>query len=319
MIATARGQIEPHELGVVLPHEHVLINLMRERRSDGLLSDEALMTEELAVFRAQGGGTVVDLSSNDLTTGSTAGAQRASGATRDSRNVEAIQRISELTGLHVVLGTGHYRDPYLDTTYIDSHSVDQIADDLVRDLVEGFPGTTARAGVIGEIGSDAWYISAREERSFRAAARASRRTGAGLYTHAARWPVGGAQLDLLAEEDVPAERIAVGHVDTVNVPGYALELAARGVYLGIDTMYESTDRAIEWRVDLVMSLVRAGHADQILLSHDVCVGSQLAVSGGPGFGHVLGTFRDRLEVAGLPGETFDHITVANPARFLNIS
>ena len=40
--------------------------------------------------------------------------------------------------------------------------------------------------VIGEIGADHPYPSAREERSFRAAARAHRRTGATITTHAAR-------------------------------------------------------------------------------------------------------------------------------------
>lgn len=316
-VQTVRGQVAAADLGITLPHEHVFANIMRERRGDGLMNDEDLMARELDVFVGQGGKTVVDLSSGELTLGSTVGstAGRPTGS-RDVDNVAALVRISERTGLNIVLGAGHYRDPYLDEDYFDSNSVDAIADSIVIDLTEGIPGTAVRAGVIGEIGSDKWYISAREERSFRAAARASNRTNAGVYTHAARWPVGLAQLELLQEESVPPDRIVVGHVDTVPDPGYALALAARGAFIGIDTMYQDTPRAIEVRVSLVIELVGAGFADRILLSQDVCVTSQLRSSGGPGFGHVLGAFRRAVLAAGIEEEVFDGMVVGNAARFL---
>lgn len=316
-VSTVLGQVEVVDLGPVLPHEHLFINLMPERRSDGLIVDEQLVIDELATFSAQGGRTIVDLSSNDLTSGSTLQSAQTGGTTRDPANVQAAVRVSEMSGLHVVLGTGHYRDPYLNVEYIDSHTVDEIAEDLVRDLEIGFPGTNVQAGVIGEVGSDKWFISAREERSFRAAARASNRTNAGIYTHAARWPVGLAQLDLLEQEGAQPSRIAVGHVDTVASQDYATSLAARGTYLGIDTMYETTPRAVEQRLELVMSLVEAGYADRVLLSHDVCVMSQLTAGGGPGFGHVLGAFRSRLLETGLESELIELMTITNPARFLS--
>lgn len=316
-VETVLGQVQASELGITLPHEHLFINLMRERRGDGLINDEVLVAEEVSVFRGQGGRTIVDLSSHDLTVGSTLGSRGATATqSRTPENVESIVRLSGASGLHVVLGTGHYRDPFLDHTYFDTHSVDEIAAGIVRDLTEAIPGTDVRAGVIGEIGSDKWFISAREERSFRAAARASVRTNAGLYTHAARWPVGLVQLDLLAEESVAPDRVAVGHVDTVPEPGYALALARRGVYVGIDTMFDESPRAIAVRVDLVLRLVNAGFSNRVLLSQDVCVSSQLRAGGGPGFGLVHGTFKTAVLAAGLDEELFRSITTVNPARFL---
>ncbi|MDJ0378462.1 hypothetical protein [Cryobacterium sp. PH31-L1] len=316
-IQTVLGPIPVSDLGITLPHEHLFINLLRERRGDGLSHDENLLAAELAVFREQGGSTVVELSSHDLTVGASVTAASDRGrSTRPIENVEAIARLSKTTGLNIVLGTGHYRDPFLNQEFFDTHSVDEIADGMVVDLTEGFPGTHARAGVIGEIGSDKWFISAREERSFRAAARASRRTNAGLYTHAARWPVGLAQLDLLAEESMQPDRIAVGHVDTVPAVDYAIAIAKRGVFVGIDTMFEATEHAVRNRVELVLRLVDAGFADQVLLSQDVCVPSQLQANGGPGFGLVHGLFKSRALSAGLDEGLFSRMASDNPARFL---
>lgn len=72
-------------------------------------------------------------------------------------------------------------------------------------------------------------------------------------------------------------------------------------------------------MDAVIRLTQAGHIDRILLSHAVCLGSQLTAHGGTnsfGFGFILGNFRNQLLDAGLTSEQFDHIVIANPARYL---
>ena len=63
-VQTVLGPIEPAELGWVLPHEHTAIALWHvANRWDywELRRDEPVIVEELAAFRAAGGGTVVDL------------------------------------------------------------------------------------------------------------------------------------------------------------------------------------------------------------------------------------------------------------------
>ncbi|HEY6740207.1 MAG TPA: hypothetical protein VI076_15295, partial [Actinopolymorphaceae bacterium] len=174
-----RGPVAAKDLGVVLPHEHVFIDLLREYRGTGLLADETLAIEEVGRFRDAGGGTIVDCTSEGL-----------------GRRPEALRRVSEATGVAIIMGAGHYRRPYLDEARLDALSVDALADEIVRDLEVGIADTGIRAGIIGEIGCDR-VLSAIEERVFRAAARAHRRTGLTITTHAARWPVGEPQLELL--------------------------------------------------------------------------------------------------------------------------
>ncbi len=320
LVPTALGDIQLSELGRTLSHEHLFMNLMLERRGDGLVHDEELLAEELAVFAAQGGRTIFELTTAELNVGSTPAGppefDAGSGQTRNPRAVEGIQRISRKTGINVLLGTGRYRDPYLRASVIDSLGVEGVAEEMIRDLTAGFPGTTARAALIGEVGADKWYISEQEACVFRAAARAHRETGAVVYTHAARWEVAFEQIDLLRREGVDPAKIAVGHVDTVPSADFVTRVAGTGVFVGVDTINSANLREVRHRVQCVLELVSHGYLDRVLLAHDVCLASQLRSNGGNGFGFVLGGFRDALLDAGLSETEFDEIVVMNPARLL---
>jgi predicted metal-dependent phosphotriesterase family hydrolase len=298
-IMTVTGPVEPDELGVVLPHEHVFIDLVREYRGSGLLNDEELAREELAAIEAAGGRTLVDLTTDEI-----------------GRDPAALRRVSEATGISIVMGCGHYRDPYLDRNWFDRMAVDAIADEIVRDLTEGVGGTGIRAGIIGEIGADRQYISAAEERSFRAAARAHLRTGVTINTHAARWPVGLAQLSLLAEEGVDPRRVIIGHTDSVPVPGYQLDLVRRGCFVSLDSIGTGSAHGTHRAVEYVVDLVRAGFGSQILLSQDVCLHDHLRAAGGCGYAYVLTEFLPMLTAAGLDEELVRTFVTDNPIAAL---
>lgn len=325
-VNTARGPVAPASLGSTLMHEHLFVNLMAEYRATGLVNNQTVIVEEVDAFSAAGGGTIVDVTPVELTRGASTDPKgvvsgRPQGGfalpSRDAANVTSIREVSEATGINVVLGTGHYRDPYLADGWLDEHSVDEIAERLTADIEEGFSDTDVKAGIIGEIGADKWFVSAREERSFRAAARAQRRTGLALTTHAARWPVGIAQLDLLAEEGVDPRRVIIGHCDSVPLLDYHKEIARRGAFVQYDLIRNESESQTRQAVELVVEMTRAGFADHLLLSHDVCTTAQLASNGGSGFGFVPGAFADALEEhGGLDREQIDAILVDNPRRAL---
>ncbi len=292
---TVTGPVGHDELGFVLPHEHVFIDLVREYRGSGLLNDEHLACQELGALKAAGGGTLVDLTPDEI-----------------GRDPAALRRVSEATGISIVMGCGHYRDPYLDRGWFDRTPVDAIADEIVRDITEGVRGTGVRAGIIGEIGADRRYISAAEERSFRAAARAHLKTGLTISTHAARWPVGLAQLKLLAEEGVDPGRVIVGHTDSVPIPGYHLALVEQGCYISFDSIGTGSSYDTHRAVDYVLDLVRAGFGSHILLSHDVCLRDHLRATGGCGYAYLLTEFLPLLTAAGLDQEQVRAFVTDNP-------
>ncbi|MGJ9413674.1 phosphotriesterase [Aeromicrobium sp. CF4.19] len=298
MIQTVLGPTVADDLGFTLPHEHVFINLMPEYRGDGLLNDPDLMVHELEAFRRAGGASIVETTSSGL-----------------GRDPEALKAISERSGVSIVMGSGYYRDPYLPDDQIDRTSSDGLSELIVHDIEIGAEGTGVRAGIIGEVGCDKSYISAREERCLRAAARAQRRTGLAITTHAARWPVGHAQLDIFEEEGVDLRRVIVGHCDSVPDPAYHLALADRGAYVQFDMLgiytseYEQAKRA-----RFVLNLVEAGFHDRILLSHDVCLRSALTANGGVGYSHIATSFLPRLRAAGVSEDLIEEFTVHNVAR-----
>jgi predicted metal-dependent phosphotriesterase family hydrolase len=282
-----------------MPHEHTFIDLLREYRGDGLINDPELVRDELVRFRDAGGATIVDCTTRGL-------------------HPEPLlnRRVAAESGVNIVMGTGFYRRPYLDEDWFARSPVDDVARVLIEDIEQGIEGTDVRAGLIGEIGCDR-EITPSEEKSFRAAARAHHATGLTITTHAARWPVGVAQLDLLEAEGVAPGKIIVGHSDTVPDRGYHHALAERGAWVQFDTIQAGPAYYLERTVTAVRALVDAGFSDQILLSQDVCLASHLEACGGSGYSFVLRTFLDRLQGSGLPAPMVRSFVTDNPARALS--
>ena len=67
-----------------------------------------------------GGSTLVDLTLEEI-----------------GRDPAALRRVAEASGVTIIMGCGHYRDPYLNRDWFDRHAVDAIADEIVADIEEG--------------------------------------------------------------------------------------------------------------------------------------------------------------------------------------
>ena len=309
-VQTVRGPIEPSALGWTLPHEHTAISLWHiANRWDywELRRDEPVIVEELAAFRAAGGGAVVDLTLPGV-----------------GRDPAWLARVSEASGLHFVMGAGWYRDAYYPAdALIDRRSVDALADEIVREATDGVGDTGIRPGIIGEIGTDKPWVSPREERVHRAAARAARRTGLAITTHAVQSTVGLDQLDLFAAEGADLSRVVVGHADSNPSPDYHHAIVDRGAMIQFDFLgmsFTPLERHGEGRiVESICDLLGRGHVERILLSQDVCHDSQLKRYGGNGYTYLADAFLPRLREAGVSDDEIRTITVDNSRRLLTIA
>lgn len=328
MIETARGPVAAESLGRVLMHEHTYMNWTREFPTDGLVVDRVLLEDELAAFRDVGGGTIVDLTPAEMTVGASPDpAGLLDGAPSDEdylqfgsrvpSNVRAVEALSEATGVHIVLGTGRYRESFFDDSLFAGASIESLAEAFVRDLTEGFPGGGGiRAGIIGEIGSDGWRITPREEQVLRAAARAQLLTGVAISLHSVAYPTGIAQVEILREEKVDPARIIVGHCDTVHEPGYHEALAKAGVWVQLDTIRGTSERDTQRKLGYLLALLEAGFADRTLLSQDIGKRSLMRASGHYGYTFLLGHFLRMLEGRAISREVIDQLVIDNPARSL---
>jgi phosphotriesterase-related protein len=299
VVMTVRGPIDPADLGVTLSHDHVLMDGWAIFRSYAvILDDEATATDELRRYRAAGGRSIADPTNIGL-----------------GRDPAALRRISEAADVHILMGGGWYREAVYPAD-IDTRSTDDLADQLVRELTEGVDGTGIRAGFIGEIGTERGAISPRQERVFRAAARAHRRTGCPILTHTTHMgELVVEQLDLLAEEGVDPRRVIVSHIGDRRDPRLLLAAASRGAFLSVDNLaFTGGYSPLDVRADNVALLWREGFGSQVMLGNDICETDQWAANGGPGYANVLERFRPLLTARGITGEQFETMTVDSPAR-----
>lgn len=309
-IHTVLGPIPPDSLGFTLPHEHTQIALWHiPSRWDywQLTRDEPVILEELARFKSLGGDGLVDVTP--------AGMQR---------DPLWLRGLATASGLHIVMGAGWYRHAYYPAeALIERRTVDDLADELVREATDGVGDTGIRPGIIGEIGTDKPWVAPSEERVHRAAARASRRTGLAITTHAVMSAVGLAQLAIFEEEGADPARVVIGHADSYPNLDHYLEIIRRGANLEFDFLgmsFNAVERHGEGRVmELLFELVSRGHADRLLLSQDVCHDSQLKRYEGNGYVYLQEVFLPRLRDAGLSEADIETMTVVNPRRLLTIA
>jgi phosphotriesterase-related protein len=308
-VQTVLGPIEPASLGFTLPHEHTQIALWHIKdRWDywQLTRDEPVILAELERYRAAGGSGLADLTLPGV-----------------GRDPAWLVRLAEATGLSLVMGGGWYRGAYYPAeARIDRRSVDDLTDELVAECAEGVGDSGVRPGIFGEIGTDKPWLSPAEERVHRAVARAARRTGLAISTHAVMSDVGLAQLRVFEEEGADLSRVVIGHADSYPVLDHYLEIIRRGASIEFDFLgmsFTPTERHGEGRVvELLCELLARGHSDRILLSQDVCHDSQLKRYEGNGYVYLAGTFLPRLRAAGVSDTEIDTMTVANPRRLLTI-
>jgi phosphotriesterase-related protein len=339
---TVLGPVPTAELGVTLPHEHLLLDLRflyREPgeasdRGRGLepvglsnlyainydwfsnldnlhLTDEAAAIEEALAYRRAGGQTLVDPTSIGI-----------------ARDPLALQRIARATGLHVVMGAGYYVGPSHPPD-MDQRSEDALTREIVRDLTEGVGETGVRAGLIGEIGCS-WPWTPNERKSLRAAAEAAKATGAPLMIHPGRHPSAPeAHLEEVRRVGLDLRRVILAHVErTILEPAQLEAVAETGCYLEYD-LFGVEISHFAWggldmpsdaeRMRQILRLVEAGHGRQVLMSHDVCFKVRLLRYGGHGYRHILRHIVPRLRQRGLSEAQVRMLIADNPARAVSFA
>jgi len=343
-VITVQGLIDPEELGITLVHEHLLVDAtvlwqepveasLREiafspvdlchlgilhydptlSRDNCLLTDINLAIDELKQFQRLGGSSLVDVTNIGI-----------------GRDPLALYQISRETGVHIIMGCSYYVE--------DSHpadiatkSIDQIAEDIEKDIIKGVDDTGIHAGIIGEIGTS-FPITPNEEKVLRASARAHLKTGIPINVHLWEFEKMGFQvLDILEKEGVDPSRVVMSHLNP-NLSGhlqYHKEMAKRGVFLEFDEFgheryykHKRMGYPIPCDYDYcvnIMKLIQTGFLNQILISQDVCYKICLTRYGGFGYGHILRNIKPMLlKNIGLTEREMQTILEENPRTLLTI-
>ncbi len=336
-LMTVTGPIKAEQLGVTLPHEHLLIDLSclwhfpkdesREHlvaadvccgirgllmgdpyhcKDNLILDDIELAVQEVLLFKNVGGNTILDLSTQTI------------GPYPDKLRV-----ISERTGVNIVAATGFYTKR-AHPPCVAEQTISQLAERMIRDLNDGFEGSSVRAGIIGEVGTSS-PIHPDEKKVLLAAAEASKLTGASINVHLAIFAKEGHNvLDILESTGLSLNKVALSHLDELPDDEYRISLAQRGcfveldcfgseVYFDEDSLREPSDAE---RIGFLSRLIEAGFEKQILISQDVCTKMQLRKYGGMGYDHVLRTIVPRLRACGFDKAVIESLLIKNAESFL---
>ncbi len=334
MITTVLGEIDEKDLGVTSSHEHIFIDMRccvdtpqnppeffydkvtGENRAEVLIDpyailDNALLdnfedaVEEIEYFKKFGGRTIIDCTPDEI-----------------GRDPLAMKKISEQTGVNIILGCGHYyHKAHFD--YVKDVSVSFLADEMRKDILFGIGDTDIKAGIIGEIGTSA-IVTDDEKKVLNAAGIVGSETGKAVHVHTDLYTENGFEIvKILTENGMKPEKICIDHVDVLLRPDYIRALLEKGVYVEFDNFgkefYVSKTNRFAYdleRIQLLKTLIDEGYGEKILLCNDICLKTMWKKYGGAGYAHILRAIKYMATENGIDEKTYMSLITENVKNFL---
>ena len=296
LLHTTLGPKRGDELGMILPHEHIFVDLRTPDQPGYAQADVAdvvrLMVPEVEAAKARGVTAIVECSTGGV-----------------GRRADLDLAVSLATGMPIVIPTGNYREPWV-SDWVKSASEADLEALMHRELTEGVDGTPVLAAWI-KISAGDDGITVLEERILRAAVRAAKRTGAIIGSHTIKGRVVMDQLDIIEDEGYTADRFISIHTQAEPDFGLNLAVAERGAWIEYDNIGDTDDGVM---ADRIMRVLDAGHATRLLLSHDRGWYDPAKPGGGvpKPFTHLSDVMLPLLVQRGVAANTIRQLTVRNP-------
>jgi phosphotriesterase-related protein len=296
---TVLGDVDPSALGVVLAHEHLIIDspIVQSRWPHIHLPSTQEAIDELGGCVRSGVVTVVD-------------AMPVGSGGDPGRLVE----ISVATGVNIVASTGMHTVRYHESVdWARNGSITDLAGRFTDAITKGVRG--ARTGML-KVATAGPNPDSFEQRLFEAAASTHAETGVPLLTHCEEGKGAMAQVELLLSLGVSPGRVALSHTDKVPDSTYHRDLLETGVGLCFDQGLRNPGQT----AGLVAEVVALGFGSRLMIGTDGARRSLWSTLGGaPGLGWIHGGFREMLIEHGLKQADLDQIFVSNPATWLTFS
>jgi phosphotriesterase-related protein len=343
-IRTVCGEINADSLGLTLMHEHLLHDMSvyfstpqepsekdlafepvqesnlewvkhhGNNNKDNLkLADEELIIEELSKDKLFQARTIVELTTPGVF----------------GRDPSGLQRISQATGINIIMGTGYDISPF-QPVRLAHMSVDNITEEIVDEITVGVDNTGICAGIIGEIGCS--VLDDAELKVLKCCAAAQQQTGVPISIH----PSPSDELvlklaEFLLESGAYPEKVIIGHIDIFHYSDdTCFKLLNNGFNIAIDNFgFEGkfhiplTDSVVTLsdatRIDTLVSLINKGYINQLFVSQDTAAKINLIRYGGFGYCHIVRDIMPLLHDKGISDSQINHLLVDNPKRVLSIS
>jgi phosphotriesterase-related protein len=295
-LITTLGQLRREQLGMILPHEHVLVEFRPPSHPEHAIAEtgDVLRMIQPEIDRIQALGVTAMVDCTPIGVG---------------RRADIVEALSLATGFPIVVPTGIYREPWVPEWAVAA-SLEEIESWMVRELTERLDEADFRAGWIKlSAGDDG--ISPIEEKILRAAVRASVATGAVIGSHTIRGRVVLDQLDIIADEGGDPGRFISIHTQAEMDRGLNLAVAERGAWLEFDNIGWVPDEDLLPRI---LDLLETGLGNRLLLSHDMGWFDPAQPGGGTArpYSRLSEIFIPKLREAGVSEAQIRRLTHDNP-------
>lgn len=296
-LITTLGPYAAGQLGMILPHEHIFVDLGPIEQANWRNAQAAdvtpVMAPELERVAAAGVTALVECTPVGV-----------------GRRADIVAAVSRAAGFPVVVPTGIYREPWI-PDWAHAASEEALADWMLGELTGQIEESGVQAAWIKlSAGDDG--LTACETKILRAAAAAGRRTEAVIGSHTVRGRVVRDQLDILEAAGYTPGRFIWIHTQAEPDFDLHLEMGRRGCWLEYDAIGSDafTDA---WFVEHILHLLDAGLGGQLLLSHDRGWYDPSQPQSKPQpFTYLSEVFLPKLQAAGVDDETIRQLTVENP-------
>jgi len=298
VLVTTLGLITSDQVGMILPHEHVFVDL-RTWDTPGYALAEAeevvgLMAPEIAKAQKAGVTALVECSTVGV-----------------GRRADIDRAVSQASNFPLVVPTGVYREPWV-PAWVHTASQEKLSAWMLAELQGEIQDSGVQAGWIKlSAGDDG--ITDCETKILRAAALAGRETNAVIGSHTIRGRVVREQLDIIEAMGYSAGRFIWIHTQAEPDFDLHLEMARRGAWLEYDSIGDGND---EHHLANILRLLDAGLGAQLLLSHDRGWYDPALPGGGTPkpYTYLSEQFFPKLRAAGVDEATIGQLTQANPFR-----
>ncbi len=296
-LITTLGPRNTGELGLILPHEHIFVDLgpIEEENWRAATAEQVIpvMAPEVEKIKRQGVTALVECTPVGV-----------------GRRADIDRAVSEATGLPILVPTGIYRQPWIPGWALDA-SQDALAEWMLGELTGEIEGSGVQAAWIKVSAGDDDITDA-EAKVLRAAAQAGKETNAIIGSHTIRGRVVRDQLDILEGAGYTAERFIWIH--TQNEPDFDLhlEMARRGAWLEYDGI--GGGQSDESYIERIQRVLDAGFGHKLMLSHDRGWYDPSKPGGGmpKPFTYLVETFLPKLQAAGVDEVTVRQLMETNP-------
>ena len=297
-LITTLGPKNADELGLILPHEHVFVDL-RTWDQPGYAQAEAadvlaLMAPEIARAQAAGVTALVECSTVGV-----------------GRRPDILKAVSEATGFPLVVPTGVFREPWI-PDWVQAATEAELRDWMTGELSNEIRSDGVKAGWIKLSAGDDGLTEC-ETKVLRAAAGAGTATNAVIGSHTIRGRVVRDQLKIIEETGYSPERFIWIHTQAEPDFDLHLEIARRGAWIEYDAI-GSDQLEDDFFLERIQRILDAGLGDHLLLSHDRGWYDPALPGGGSPkpFTYLSETFLPKLQEAGVDERTIRQLTQSNP-------